>query len=113
MKRPTTASPKWTNFPARADEVLRTAQLAVTDDGTLFATAGPVVARSTDSGETWMYLDGLPVGFEIASLAVSPNFAQDGTLVVGGNYRDNQILRSADGGETWASVFDGAATDIE
>jgi photosystem II stability/assembly factor-like uncharacterized protein len=102
-----------TNFPARADGVLRTAQLAVTDDGTLFATAGPVVARSTDSGETWMYLGGLPVGFEIASLAVSPNFAQDGTLVVGGNYRDNQILRSADGGESWASVFDGAATEIE
>jgi photosystem II stability/assembly factor-like uncharacterized protein len=39
-----------TNFPARADEVLRTAQLAVTDDGTLFATAGPVVTDCFVSG---------------------------------------------------------------
>ena len=102
-----------TDFPARADEVLRPAQLAIADDGTLFATAGPVIARSTDGGGTWIYLDGLPPGFEIASLAVSPNFAQDAIVVIGGDYRDNQILRSADGGESWESVFDGAATDIE
>jgi photosystem II stability/assembly factor-like uncharacterized protein len=102
-----------TNFPARADEVLRPAQLAITDDGTLFATAGPVIAHSTDGGETWTYLDGLPTGFEIASLAVSPSFVEDGVVVVGGSYRDNQILRSADGGESWESVFDGSATDIE
>ncbi len=102
-----------TDFPARADEVLRPAQLAIADDGTLFATAGPVIARSNDGGGTWIYLDGLPPGFEIASLAVSPNFAQDAIVVIGGNYRDNQILRSADGGKSWESVFDGAATDIE
>lgn len=102
-----------TNFPARADDALHPAQLAIANDGILFATAGPVIARSTDRGETWTYLTGLPTGFEIASLAVSPNFAQDGLLVVGGNYRDNQILRSADGGESWEAVFDGAATDIE
>jgi len=101
-----------TNFPARADEALHPAQLAVADDGTLVASAGTALARSGDGGETWTNLDGLPVGFEIASLEVSPNFAEDGIVAVGSNYRNNQILRSADRGETWETVFDAAPLDI-
>lgn len=96
-----------TRFPARAHEVLHPAQLTIADDGTLFAAAGMVVARSADGGQTWTHLHGVPAGFEIASLAISPDFAADGVVAIGGNYRNSQILRSDDGGETWEIVFDG------
>ncbi|GAB4526387.1 MAG: hypothetical protein Kow0063_00580 [Anaerolineae bacterium] len=102
-----------TDFPARAEEATRPARLAIANDGTLFAAAGSALTRSNDGADTWTYLDNLPTSFEIASLAVSPNFVQDGVLVVGGNYRNNQIQRSADGGETWEMVFDAASLDIE
>jgi photosystem II stability/assembly factor-like uncharacterized protein len=102
-----------TDFPARADPVLHPAHLVIVEDGTLFSAIDSALARSADGGQTWTYLDGLPSGFEIASLAVSPNFAEDGILVIGGNYQNNQILRSFDRGESWQPVFNGAETDIE
>jgi len=102
-----------TDFPARADVTSQPAQLAVADDGTLFAAVGTALVRSADGGRTWTYLPDLLLGFEITSLAVSPNFAEDSVLLVGGSYRNNQILRSTDGGETWAAVFDAATLDIE
>jgi photosystem II stability/assembly factor-like uncharacterized protein len=102
-----------TNFPARAKAVTRPAQLAVANDGTLFAAVGTVLARSMDGGKIWTYMDGVPIGFEIASLAVSPSFAEDGIIMIGGSYGNNQILRSDDGGESWEIVFDGASTEAE
>jgi photosystem II stability/assembly factor-like uncharacterized protein len=99
-----------TNYPARA-AILFNARLAMGDDGTLFAAIGTVVERSDDGGQTWTHLPGLPLAFQIASLAVSPNFAEDGVVVVGGDYTNNQIIRSADGGKTWQVVFDGASLE--
>ncbi len=102
-----------TGFPARSDAVLQPARLWVAGDDTLFGAAGMVLARSTDGGGTWSHLDGVPLGFEIASLAVSPNYPSDGILVIGGTYANNQILRSADRGETWETVFDAKSLNIE
>jgi photosystem II stability/assembly factor-like uncharacterized protein/DNA-binding beta-propeller fold protein YncE len=102
-----------TGFPARAASSLRTAQLVVANDGTLFGATGTAMARSSDGGQAWSYLDGVPMGFEIASLGVSPNFAADGILLVGGTYSTNQILRSTDGGQTWETVFDADSLDLE
>lgn len=102
-----------TRFPARSRRILQPARLAVTEDGALFGAAGTVLARSNDGGESWTYLDRLPTGFEIASLGVSPNFAQDGVVVVGGTYSNQQIQRSTDGGETWETVFEGADLDLK
>ncbi len=95
-----------TNFPARADET-KIARLALAGDGTLFAATGSIVERSDDGGQTWMYLSNLPSGFEVTALAVSPNFATDGVVLVGGNYASKQLLRSTDRGKTWQIVFDG------
>jgi photosystem II stability/assembly factor-like uncharacterized protein/DNA-binding beta-propeller fold protein YncE len=94
-----------TNFPARA-AILHQAHLAMTGDGTLFAGVGTVIERSTDGGKTWTHLPELPIGFHVASLAVSPDFAKDGVVVAGGDYTSNQIIRSPDGGKTWEIVFD-------
>jgi photosystem II stability/assembly factor-like uncharacterized protein/DNA-binding beta-propeller fold protein YncE len=103
----TDAGRSWreTNFPARA-AVLHQAHLAIAGDGTLFAGIGTVIERSTDGGQTWTHLPGLPLGFHVASLAVSPDFAKDRVVVAGGDYTSNQIVRSSDGGQTWEIVFD-------
>jgi photosystem II stability/assembly factor-like uncharacterized protein len=97
-----------TEFPARADET-KLAQLALAGDGTLFAATGTVIERSDDGGQTWTYLAGMPAGFEITALAVSPDFANDGIVLVGGNYAARQLLRSGDRGQTWQTVFDGSS----
>jgi photosystem II stability/assembly factor-like uncharacterized protein len=102
-----------TGFPARDASSLRTAHLVMADDGTLFGSSGTALARSSDGGETWSYLEGVPLGFEIASLGVSPNFAADGIVLVGGTYNTNQILRSADGGATWETVFDADSLELK
>ncbi|MFN8457020.1 MAG: hypothetical protein U0401_20535 [Anaerolineae bacterium] len=96
-----------TNFPARADETDE-ARLALTNNGVLFAAVGRALERSADGGQQWDYLP-LPPGFEVTALAVSPTFAPDGVVLVGGNYQTKQILRSADGGQSWQGVFDGTA----
>jgi photosystem II stability/assembly factor-like uncharacterized protein len=97
-------------FPARADET-KVAQLAVANNGALFAAVGTIIERSPNGGQSWTYLAKLPPGFEVTALAVSPNFSPDGIVLVGGNYSNGQILRSADGGQTWQVVFDGAALE--
>lgn len=99
-----------TGFPARADET-KVAQLAVANNGALFAAVGTIIERSPNGGQSWTYLAKLPPGFEVTALAVSPNFAPDGIVLAGGNYASRQILRSADGGQTWQVVFDGAALE--
>ncbi|MEW5958523.1 MAG: YCF48-related protein, partial [Chloroflexota bacterium] len=95
-----------TGFPARASDLFL-AHLAVAGDGAVLAAVGTALERSLDGGQTWTYLGRLPAGLTITSLAVSPNFARDQVVLVGGNYSQNQLLRSADGGDTWQVVFDG------
>jgi photosystem II stability/assembly factor-like uncharacterized protein len=107
----------WTalSFPVRADTT-QTPHLALAGDGTLFAALGTAIERSRDDGQTWEYLAGAPLGFEVTALAVSPNFRADGVLVAGSSYSTRQLIRSADGGQTWQVVFDGksleSASDI-
>jgi photosystem II stability/assembly factor-like uncharacterized protein len=98
---------KDSNFPARADET-KIARLAMAANGTLFAAAGTLIERSQDGGSTWTYLASLPAGFEVTALAVSPNFATDGVVLAGGNYVTKQLLRSADRGQSWQTVYDGS-----
>jgi photosystem II stability/assembly factor-like uncharacterized protein len=82
-------------------------------DGTLFALSKRGMFRSTDRGETWTsladhyapLLKDLTVSFN--SLALSPNFAQDGTLLIG---HTSGLWRSTDRGETWTTVSGGPAT---
>jgi photosystem II stability/assembly factor-like uncharacterized protein len=93
------------NFPARAADI-STARLAIANNGTLFAAVGTILERSADGGQSWSYLSKMPPGFEVTALAVSPSFAPDGIVLVGGNYQTKQILRSADGGQNWQVVFD-------
>ena len=99
-----------TNFPARADET-KIAQLEMSANGMLFAAAGTMIQRSDNGGQTWTYLANLPPGFEVTALAVSPDFTNDQLVLAGGNYATKQLLRSADGGQTWQRVYDGSAVE--
>lgn len=92
-----------TGYPIRAPALYQ-ASLVRAADGTLFAGAGGAIARSTDGGINWTYLANVPPDFRMASLAVSPNFAEDGIIIAGGKIDSPQILRSVDGGDSWEVV---------
>jgi photosystem II stability/assembly factor-like uncharacterized protein len=71
-------------------------------DETLYAGTQSGLFRSTNGGRAWREVH-LPGGFEaVLSLAISPDFAKDTTLLAGAeNYG---LWRSRDGGRTWERV---------
>ncbi len=75
------------------------------EDETLFAGVESGVFRSTNGARAWREVD-LPVGFEpVLSLAISPDYAEDGILFAG--TESQGLLRSDDGGKTWARIETG------
>ncbi|MBI5563853.1 MAG: hypothetical protein HY870_03085, partial [Chloroflexi bacterium] len=76
---------------------------AYDQDATLFATLGQGVYRSR--GKPWRW-ELLPIGSDvpIGSLAISPNFATNQTLLVAGDYRAPKLLASIDAGDTWTPI---------
>ncbi len=76
-------------------------------------TTASALYRSTDGGRTWVSLTGggLPAGVDLTySVALSPDFGRDHTLLVGGFRRDFAgigIWRSTDTGETWQAAWGG------
>lgn len=84
------------------------AQLAISpafaSDQTLFTTTGRGLFKSTDSGDTWEKQSALPFGMNmsIRTLALSPNYDQDQTLLVG--LSGTGLFKSEDGGATFFMV---------
>jgi photosystem II stability/assembly factor-like uncharacterized protein len=75
------------------------------NDGTLFAGLDEGIIKSTDGGRTWRPVSaGLPLKDDskppsVLSLAISPDYASDGTLFVG--LVDHGVYRSVNEGESW------------
>ena len=70
-------------------------------DRSVFAGVPGGVLRSVDGGQNW-YIAGFPSPPPfVSALVVSPNFAQDGTLLVG--TLEDGVFRSGDRGEHWAA----------
>lgn len=98
-------------FPLRGNLSDR-ALLAVAEDGTVFAALGGAMERSDDSGRTWQYLNGLPPGFKITSLAVSPDYVNDGIILAAGRGLDGvSVILSDNRGQTWNIVFDASKVE--
>jgi photosystem II stability/assembly factor-like uncharacterized protein/DNA-binding beta-propeller fold protein YncE len=83
-------------------------------DRTIFAVALGQILRSTDGGASWALLHGLPPSPAWSpahySLALSPNYARDRTLFLGGYAGESAglgVWRSTDGGDTWVPTWQG------
>ncbi|MBC7234845.1 MAG: hypothetical protein H5T69_03310, partial [Chloroflexi bacterium] len=124
-------APKWgeplsaaTPAPSQPRQAVRALCLspAYAQDGMLFAVDDDGLYRSRDRGESWERLeDGLPAmdsryGYHL-TLAVSPAFAEDRTLFLGGwlgGYEGGSggsqglgVWRSIDGGDSWEPSWAG------
>ena len=97
-----------TNFPARDTGVGHLCIALSPDyanDKMVFASAGGQVFRSDDGGANWQVLSsGLGSFFPRSSLAVSPQFADDHTVLIGGGFRAPRVMRSTDAGQTWSAA---------
>jgi photosystem II stability/assembly factor-like uncharacterized protein len=79
-------------------------------DNTAFAGTVGGLYRSRNGGQAWRLLpvpDGDPV---IQCIACSPDFEATGTVLAG--TEEDGLLRSCDGGESWASVTDLASLGV-
>lgn len=75
---------------------------AYPSDKTVFAATLAGVYRSTNAGLTWQSSSQGLLNPFVDAIAISPDFATDRTLFVGG--REAGVSRSTDGGETWESL---------
>ncbi len=72
------------------------------DDELIFVGTESGLFRSANGGRAWREVT-LPVEYPtVLSVALSPAFAQDGLAYVG--TENGELLRSADGGETWRGL---------
>ncbi len=72
-------------------------------DKTLFAGIGSGLYRSENGGLTWEYLDACEG--DVFGLAISPTYSSYGIVFIG--TPDEGVLRSVDGGDTWAHMNNG------
>jgi len=73
-------------------------------DRTVFAAASEGLFKTTDGGESWQRLvgaDHVEDGY-IIGMAISPNYPQDGTLIV--SVRGAGLFKTDDGGLTFAQI---------
>jgi photosystem II stability/assembly factor-like uncharacterized protein len=71
---------------------------AFAQDRRLYIAAVQAISASSDGGETWTKSPYWDFTHTARSLAISPDFAQDQTLVAAGN----GVYRSTDGGASWS-----------
>jgi photosystem II stability/assembly factor-like uncharacterized protein len=71
------------------------------DDGTVFSAMPTGLQRSVDRGATWQLMYGQGGQPNPRALAVSPNFVNDSTVLLGMAGQHPGVYVSTDGGETW------------
>ncbi len=77
-------------------------KIGVSPDGEVFVLADNGVFRSTDNGDTWLNVSGIPATYNF-SIAFDP----DGDIFIGGAGDGGGVYRSTDNGATWTNSKDG------
>jgi Leucine-rich repeat (LRR) protein/photosystem II stability/assembly factor-like uncharacterized protein len=108
------------DWPLTAKHLLLSPNFAA--DRTVFAVSDRGLWKSTDSGATWQAVGTLPMANWPPAIDISPAFGTDGSLVagmaeaVGGTPGFaaplTGILRSTDGGLSWATASTSGLTDL-
>ncbi len=94
--------------PAKTSEFPDRPQLFVASNDVRFGIFNQQLYRSTDAGQSWQLLgQGLP-DQRVNTLAISPNYPADRTLLAG---LAGGLYRSTDGGDTWTPATRGL-TDL-
>ncbi len=73
-------------------------------DETVFAATESGIFKSKNGGRSWREVDFPASAAPVLSLAISPNFADDGMLY--GGTESSGLFKSLDGGRTWMSIGD-------
>lgn len=76
---------------------------AFAEDTTLFAFGFGSFSKSMNGGLSWVQLTGLPVAATVSSVAFSPSYATDHTILIG---TSKGVYRSRDAGVTWNRIND-------
>lgn len=84
--------------------------LAIADDGTAFVGGFDGLFRAPAATSTWGEVETTPAA-SLVGIAVSPAFAQDGTIAVVSYL--NGISVSTDGGDTWTDATAGLALEAD
>ncbi len=95
---PTPVAPQPVALPAAPIQ-----RIFASPDKTLLVLVENKLYKSEDGGESWMLISGLPSDQDRVSVAFSPNYASDQTLLAGFSTWDigNGIYKSTDGGQSW------------
>ena len=106
LYKSTDSGQTWNNVLAARQAVVAVST-NFAQDHTLIAVSDGKVQRSTDGGSTWSTLDTPVPSNQIATVAFSPNVAQDKTVVLAsvpvdaGSTAPHGTYVSTDGGTTW------------
>ncbi len=86
-------------------------EFEIGSDVTMFAgTAGRGLFKSTDGGNSWDQIYGIPLGANITAIAMSPTYRIDGIVFAG--TRQYGLYKSPDGGNTWMHLSNPSMTGI-
>jgi photosystem II stability/assembly factor-like uncharacterized protein len=77
-------------------------KIGVDPDGNVFVISDIGVYRSTNNGDTWQTVNGIPATYNF-SIAFSPN----GDIFIGGGGEGGGVYRSTDGGLNWTNHTEG------
>lgn len=98
------SSVSWSNTALPSAAYLETIAVALNDMAFVASSNGYRVYRSSDSGNTWVDISrfwqsgGVPFNAHW-KIGISPNFLNDNTVFIAGNYG---VIRSTDRGNNWA-----------
>ncbi len=99
--RSSSSTPNWSDIT----DTLSTSyiyKIGIESSGEVFVISDMGVLRSTDNGDSWKYVNGIPATYNFSIV-----FNPDGDIFVGGGGGEGGVYRSTDDGINWTNYQDG------